>query len=123
MYVNDNVNDRITLVADAQPGQWYSVVADFDWDTSTVSIDVDGGLAICDTSDGITFNRYAFGGIFLRNFSNFTAHFADIEVEYSVASTSFPFEDCRDASDQDTDRDDWDSNDDSDDIDDDSDEA
>lgn len=110
VYINDSVSDLnpfvdsyVTLVADAQPGQWYSVVADFDWDTSTVSIDVDDGLTICDTSDGITFNRSAFGGIFLNNYSNFTAHFADIEVEYSVASTSFPFADCRDVSDSDSD--------------------
>ncbi|KAH8060428.1 hypothetical protein JL722_4523 [Aureococcus anophagefferens] len=101
----------------AKPGQWYSVVADFDWDTSTVSIDVDDGLTICDTSDGITFNRSAFGGIFLNNYSNFTAHFADIEVEYSVASTSFPFADCRDVSDSDSDSN---SDDDSDDASDDS---
>ncbi|KAH8063553.1 hypothetical protein JL722_2733 [Aureococcus anophagefferens] len=100
-----------------RPGQWYSVVADFDWDTSTVSIDVDDGLTICDTSDGITFNRSAFGGIFLNNYSNFTAHFADIEVEYSVASTSFPFADCRDVSDSDSDSN---SDDDSDDASDDS---
>lgn len=125
VYINDNISDltpydsrnyNLTLVADAQPGQWYSVVVDFDWDTSTVSIEVDGGLTMCDTSDGITFNRFAFGGIFLNNYSSFTAHFADIEVEYSVASTSFPFEDCRDVSDQVSD----DSDDDSDDIDDDS---
>ncbi|KAK7247763.1 hypothetical protein SO694_00122083 [Aureococcus anophagefferens] len=108
----------------AKPGQWYSVVADFDWDTSTVSIDVDDGLTICDTSDGITFNRSAFGGIFLNNYSNFTAHFADIEVEYSVASTSFPFADCRDVSDSDSDSNsDDDSDDDSDDSAPDSDEA
>ena len=70
---------------------------------------------MCDTSDGITFNRFAFGGIFLNNYSSFTAHFADIEVEYSVASTSFPFEDCRDVSDQESTGNDVDSDDDADD--------
>ena len=75
------------LTHDAEPGQWYTVEAKFDWEASLAHLSVDGERAgVC------RFGRFPFTSVYLGHYAPFTSRFGDIEVEYyGVAPSRSPF--------------------------------
>ena len=82
------VSPQVTTLCDAIPDQWYTVEAEFDWDTSTAIVSVDGVRV----TQPLTFNKFPLRGLHLGNYSHFTSHFGAIDVEYYEASSRQPFQ-------------------------------
>lgn len=80
-------NGLCSLTRHAEPGQWYTVEAKFDWEASLAHLSIDGEHAgVC------RFGRFPFASVYLSHYAPFTSRFGDIEVEYyGVAPSRSPF--------------------------------
>jgi hypothetical protein len=83
-----NAAPQITSLCDARPDQWYTIEAEFDWDTGTAVVSVDGVRS----TQPLAFNKYPLRSIYLGNYSRFTSHFGAIDIEYYEASSRQPFQ-------------------------------
>ena len=84
----DHRMPQVTKLCDARPNQWYTVEAEFDWDTSTAIVSVDGVRS----TQPLAFNKFPLRSLYIGNYSRFTSHFGAIDIEYYEASSRQRFQ-------------------------------